>query len=110
MKQIATAGAALLLVPALLVCGVAVIGSGVANEAAASAAAAAACTYGDPDPDRIGVAMEQLGDPVDADRYNAHAAAARRVRVLVRGQARDLRTRAMDRAGSRARVWLPYCV
>jgi len=76
MKQFAAAGTALLLAPVLLVVGVAVIGSGVANEAAASAAAAAACTYGDPDPDRIAVAMEQLGDPVDQARYNTHAAAA----------------------------------
>jgi hypothetical protein len=76
MKQFVAAGTALVLAPALVAIGVAVIGSGVANEAAASAAAAAACTYGNPDPDRIAVAMEQLGSPVDEASYTTHAAAA----------------------------------
>lgn len=79
MKAFIAAGAALLVSPLLLLLllGVAVIGGGSADaEAQAAAAAAVACTYGDPDPERIAVAMEQLGDPVGPDRYAAHAAAA----------------------------------
>lgn len=77
MKQIAVAVTALLLAPMLLVVGVVVIGgSGASSGAQAAAAAAVACTYGDPDPERIAVAMEQLSDPVDEARYDTHAAAA----------------------------------
>lgn len=76
MKQIVAAGTALLVAPVMLVLGVAVIAGGGESDVQAATSAAVACTYGDPDPDRIAVAMEQLGDPVDADHYDTHAAAA----------------------------------
>ena len=69
--------AALIFAPLVLVVSIAGLGANAASgQAAAAAAAATACTYGDPDPERIAIAMEQLGDPVDEDRYDERAADA----------------------------------
>ena len=62
--------------PLTLVIGVATVGGGHAQDAAAVGAAAAACTYGDPDPERIALTMTQLSDPVDETRWDTYAADA----------------------------------
>ena len=69
--------AALLAAPLILIVSIAGLAANAAStNAAAAAAAAAACTYGNPDPERIAIAMEQLGDPVNEDRYNTYASDA----------------------------------
>ena len=71
------AAASFFFAPLIAVMSFVVLGaSGPANDAAAAATAAVACTYGNPDPARIAVAMGQISDPVDEARYNANAADA----------------------------------
>jgi len=76
MKAVAVA-VAFLLAPLTLVMSVTVLGAGAAaQETAGATVAAVACTYGNPDPERIATAMEQMGATVNEDRYNTYAANA----------------------------------
>jgi hypothetical protein len=77
VKAISAAIAAFFLVPLMLVLSITVIGADAeAQETAAATAAAVACTYGNPDPARIAIAMEQMGAAVDETHYNQYAADA----------------------------------
>jgi len=78
MKKLVYASVPVLLLPFALVAGVVLIGGAATSTGqAANTAAAAVCTYANPDPVRIAVAMEQLTpDPVSAQHWETHSDAA----------------------------------
>ena len=78
MKKLLYISLAVVLAPLILVAGVVVVGgAAISTSQAANATASAACTYANPDPVRIAVAMEQLThEPVDAQHWDTYSAAA----------------------------------